>query len=45
MLLNILPLLAYPRDDTRTGGGFGTAILSIAAIIFFLWLFGNDEKH
>jgi hypothetical protein len=44
MLLNVLPSVAYPRDDTQTGGGFGSAILSIAAIIFILWIFSNEEK-
>ena len=45
LVLNVLPVLAYVRDDTNTGGGFWGAIFSIAAIIFFLILFGKDDKN
>lgn len=44
LLLNVIPLLGYPRDDTNTGGGFGAAILSIAAILFFMWFFDEDRN-
>lgn len=44
LCLNILPALAYVRDDTKTGGGFFGAILSIAAIFFILWFFDEDRK-
>lgn len=45
LVLNVLPVLAYVRDDTNTGGGFLGAIFSIAAIIFFLIVFGKDDKN
>lgn len=41
--LNILPAFAYVRDDTNTGGGFFGAIISIAAIIFIFWFFGDKD--
>lgn len=45
LVLNVLPVLAYVRDDTNTGGGFLGAIFSIAAIIFFLIVSGKDDKN
>jgi len=41
--LNILQAFAYVRDDTNTGGGFFGAIISIAAIIFIFWFFGDKD--
>ena len=45
LVLNVLPVLAYVRDDTNTGGGLLGAIFSIAAIIFFLIVSSKDDKN